>query len=154
MPDFRLIVTGSRDWDDARRIFGALDAVLAQCETEPRQRLVVVHGDCPSGADVIARNWCRIKLGATAADIREERHPADWGTHKLKAGFIRNAEMVAAGAQVCLAFQMPCARPGCRQNPKPHPSHGSEHAAHLAELAGIDVRRFGPVTARANDDNQ
>jgi hypothetical protein len=139
--DYRVIVTGSRDWADTARIHGALDAILAQME--PGETLVVVHGDCPRGADAAARRWCYVKLGATAALVREERHPAQWGTLGKRAGMVRNAEMVDAGARLVLAYVMPCTQPGCR-DPEPHGSHGATHCADLAEKAGIDVRRFVP----------
>lgn len=139
MPDYRVLVTGSRDWADVRRIHGALDAILAQLDRG--QAMVVVHGDAPRGADAAARRWCYVKLHATAAPVREERHPADWGRLKRRAGMVRNAEMVDAGASMCLAWIMPCSQDGCPQL-QPHGSHGATHCADLAEKAGIDVRRF------------
>ncbi|MBO0813849.1 MAG: DUF2493 domain-containing protein [Actinobacteria bacterium] len=145
---YRVLVTGSRDWDDRRRIFGALDALLAQCEMEPRKTLVVIHGDAPQGADAMARRWVYVKLNATVADVREERHPAQWGTHGKRAGFIRNAEMVDTGADLCLAYVMPCSRPGCRRRDE-HGSHGATHCADLTEKAGIDVRRFYAEAVRS-----
>jgi hypothetical protein len=139
--DFRVLVTGSRDWEDRERISGALDALLAQCEMEPRQVMVVIHGDATRGADAIARRWCYVKMNATAAGVREERHPAHWGTLGRRAGMARNAGMVRGGADMCLAYLMPCSQPGCR-NPEPHGSHGATGCADLAEKAGIDVRRY------------
>ena len=139
MADYRLLVTASRDWQDGRRIHGALDAVLAQMD--PGETLVVVHGDCPRGGDAAARRWVYVKLNATAAPVREERHPADWGRLKKRAGMVRNAEMVDAGASMCFAWIMPCSQPGCRI-PEPHGSHGATGCADLAEKAGIDVRRY------------
>lgn len=107
----RILVTGSRDWPDEAAIRDALRA-----EWEPSA--VLVHGACPTGADAIAsRIW-------TGAGLPEERHPADWAAHGRAAGPRRNAEMVALGADVCLAF----IRAGSR---------GASHTAALAERAGI-----------------
>jgi SLOG family YspA-like protein len=114
----RMLVTGSRDWDDARAVRQAmLDCVV---DDGP---VIVVHGDCPSGADAIA--------DAIALGMRwtTERHPADWKTYGKGAGFRRNAEMVALGADICLAF----IRDGSR---------GATHTADTAEEAGIPTVRF------------
>ncbi|GAA4225943.1 hypothetical protein GCM10022254_09160 [Actinomadura meridiana] len=126
----RILVTGSRAWDDAATIRTALDEVyFSSTCTMP---VTVVHGDCPHGADAIVHAW--------AADTRraewvvgEERHPADWrpggGAFDRSAGHRRNAEMVNAGADLCLAF--------IRDR-----SSGATHTADLAERAGIPVRRW------------
>lgn len=55
---------------------------------------------------------------------RTEPHLADWDSHGNAAGPIRNREMVAAGADVCVAF------PGGR---------GTQHCRDTAAAAGIPV---------------
>jgi hypothetical protein len=117
---YRILVTGSRDWDDTEGLRFALIRVWA-----PRHRLpvVVVHGACPTGADAMAAEW------AHDYGVRAEEHPADWDQFGKAAGPKRNAEMVAAGAQVCLAFIR-------------NDSRGATHCAGLAEQAGIEVRRY------------
>lgn len=118
---YRILVTGSRDWDDH-------DMVRANLATAVFQKVpaVIVHGACPSGADAIASWWIRQHriIGLT-----EERHPADWRANGKAAGPIRNAHMVNLGADLVLAF----IRNGSR---------GASHTAALAEQAGIPVRRF------------
>lgn len=119
---WRILVTGSRTWGDILRMTNELrDEVLAarMCGVRP----VIVHGACPQGADMIAARWAR------GYDVAQEPHPADWDRHGKAAGFRRNAEMVALGADVCLAF----IRDG---------SKGATHCAKAAERAGIIVRRF------------
>lgn len=106
----RILITGSRDWTDAETIAQAI------MEHAPSQA-TIVHGNC-RGADLIAAEeayW----LGH---DI--EPHPADWNKHGKRAGFVRNAEMVSLGADVCLAFIK-------------NDSKGSTMCAKLAEGAGI-----------------
>lgn len=87
----RVIVTGSRDWDDARTIRIAL-ARFHGPDT------VLVHGACPTGADAIADAFGR-EMGWTV-----EPHPADWDRWKKSAGPRRNREMAELGGDVCLAF--------------------------------------------------
>ena len=70
-----------------------------------------------------------------------EPHPADWDGFGKGAGFRRNAEMVALGADLCLTFVVPCSKRDC-EKPEPHGSHGTAHCSDLAEKAGIPVRRF------------
>ncbi len=134
---FRVLVTGSRDWEDYDTVRAALAVAVYQ-----QLPAIIVHGACPAGADAIASWWVR-QMGRNL-DLTEERHPADWRQHGKAAGYRRNAEMVALGARLCLAFTMPCTKPTCRK-PKPHDSHGTAHCADLAKRAGITVRRFPPA---------
>jgi hypothetical protein len=124
MAEYRILVTGSRTWTDWRTITAALlDAASGH------DAVMLVQG-CAAGADFLAAQAAR-KLGWEVED-----HPADWDRFGKAAGYRRNAEMVALGADVCLAF----IRDG---------SKGATHCADLAEKAGIPVRRF---TAGGSDD--
>jgi hypothetical protein len=141
----RILITGSRDWNDRRLIRNVLDSIGYRYGFDG---LVIVHGACPTGADALADEWAgdNADLGVTV-----DRHPAQWQQHGKKAGPLRNAEMVALGADVCLAFLNPCTKhPG-----QPlHGSHGTDGCLRLARDAGIPVRRFGvtwePVGERAS----
>lgn len=124
---YRILITGSRDWPRPATVWGALndardEALLAG------KHLVIVHGACPHGADDHASRWTQT-ANQFVHGVTEERHPADWAQHGKAAGFRRNAEMVALGADLCLAF----IRNGSR---------GASHTAALAEQAGIPVRRY------------
>lgn len=137
---FRTLVTGSRTWADKAAVYGQLDDLLRE-----HRMLTVVHGACPSGADAIAAEWVvRAFRTSELGIVDSEPHPADWRRHGRAAGHIRNSEMVKAGAGVCLAFVMPCDKPGCQRLAERHGSHGTEQCALLAEHAGIEVRRFAP----------
>lgn len=105
----RILITGSRDWhlyDKTGEIlmFAIRDAIkdlIVQHDIwfdVQQESVVVVLGGCPTGADTMADWYCGIH------GISVERHPADWKTHGKRAGFVRNAEMVNAGADICLAF--------------------------------------------------
>jgi len=115
---YRVLVTGSRDWEDEESVRFEIVGM-----TMLHPGLVVVHGACPSGADAMAAKACA-DIG-----IRQEPHPADWAGYGRVADPRRNAEMVALGADACLAF----IRNGSR---------GATHCADLAEKAGIPVMRL------------
>jgi hypothetical protein len=116
----RILITGSRTWDDEALIWASMRRVI---EAYPLgEQVTVVHGDAP-GADSIAAR-CAIRDGHIV-----EAHPADWDRYSKRAGFIRNAEMVKLGADICLAF--------IHNNSK-----GATMTADLAIKAGIPTRRF------------
>lgn len=116
----RILVTGSRDWDDEDAIYNALRELDWKHGYE---NLTLVHGACPTGADDIAQ------AHAIFRGWRVERHPAKWFEYGKRAGFLRNAEMVSLGADLCLAFIK-------------NGSRGATHTADLAEKAGIPVIRY------------
>lgn len=113
----RVLITGSRDWDRPEVIAYALG--LAVGELGP---FILVHGDA-RGADRMAAELHE-SYGFTS-----EPHPADWDRLGKRAGFVRNAEMVDSGADLCLAF--------IKDNSK-----GATMCADLAEKAGIPTRRY------------
>lgn len=133
----RVLVTGSRSWDDAKTVREALEAAAAGLATAGIPMMTVVHGACPSGADELADQWVRYYRGEP--HVTAERHPALWRKYAKRAGFIRNELMVSRGASLCLAFIAPCADPKC-DDPKPHGSHGATHCAELADDRGIPMR--------------
>lgn len=114
----RILVTGSRTWDDYSVIWKTLNEIDRD-DDDP----TLVSGGCLHGADQMAEEIAGLLCWIT------ERHPADWGRYGKRAGFIRNDEMVKLGADVCLAF----IKDG---------SKGATMCADLAEKAGIEVRRF------------
>jgi hypothetical protein len=127
MSEYRVLVTGSREWTRFVQVWEALDAVAA-AHGGP---LIVVHGACPSGADDFARQWALTEL-RHGLPVRTEPHPADWdGPLGKGAGCARNQVMVDLGADVCLAFF----RNGAG-------NRGTSDCAARAEAAGIPVRRF------------
>lgn len=91
----RILVTGSRAWTDQKRVYEVLESVV-----EDKVNDVVVHGDCPTGADHFAYLWC------IENNVQQERHPAAWGHWGKAAGPRRNQEMVQRGADICVAFPM------------------------------------------------
>jgi YspA, cpYpsA-related SLOG family len=144
-PRRRLLVTGSRDWNDAATIWRILKVVWA---FDPDTLLV--SGACPRGADLLCETYWDEYLGGGT-----ERHPANWypgGAYDRSAGFRRNEEMVHLGAWGCAAFILPCEKQDCRGRAPDrglsyHGTHGSVHCADYAEDHGIETRRFVPILA-------
>lgn len=136
---YRVLVTGSRDWTNRRAIEDTLTAAGALA-ISLGQRLTIVHGACPTGADAIADEWARWH--------RDHGRPFDIEPHRAEehgpwpaCGPIRNRHMVDLGADACFAFIGPCTSPRCRRT-APHDSHGASGCAALAEAAGIPTRRW------------
>ena len=120
-PARRLLVTGSRAWEDEATIRRELAARY-------RPGVVLVSGHCPAGADVTCERIWR-ELGGQV-----EAHPAEWRRYGRRAGGVRDREMVDAGAGECVAFIQDGSR-------------GATLTAELAEAAGIPVARFQPSAA-------
>jgi hypothetical protein len=123
---YRIIVTGSRDWND----WDLLDFVLSSATELCLPDVIIVHGACMTGGDAMADRW------ALDHGLDPERHPAEWHKFGRSAGPRRNAEMVLLGADLCLAF--------IRNN-----SRGATGCADLARAAGIKTvpYRSGKVPA-------
>ena len=113
----RVLVTGSRDWPDPLAIRFALEG--AWIGIGP---YILVHGGA-RGADAIAAEYQAAKRRPS------ELHRANWDAYGKRAGYIRNSEMVQAGADICLAFIH-------------NQSRGATMCANLAEKAGIETRRW------------
>jgi YspA, cpYpsA-related SLOG family len=116
-PPLRLLVTGSRTWDDIHLIQHALAVILAH---HP-EGVLLVYGACTRGADAIAAAYA-----ARTPGYQIEAHPANWHRHGLAAGHLRNAEMIALGADGCAAFLRGA-------------SPGTTATIRLARAAGIPV---------------
>ncbi len=114
----RVLVTGSRTWDDEAVI---KDALLRTYIHFGAFRLV--HGTA-RGADRMAAKAARVLPG-----VKIEGHPAQWNRHGHSAGFVRNKHMVDLGAALCIAFIK-------------DDSAGATMCAGLAEAAGIKTYRF------------
>jgi hypothetical protein len=112
---WRVLVTGSREFTDYDMLAEVLAAELAE-----HPDMIVVHGDCPSGLDALAKRWC-VENG-----VAQEPHPADWRRLGKSAGFRRNTFMAGLGARRCHAFPLPGSR-------------GTLHCMKVAKRAGIPV---------------
>lgn len=117
---YRILITGSRDWTDRALI----RSVLLRLTHLPDP--VLVHGGA-RGADTIAAQEFVELFGERG---RVEVHEADWFKYGQAAGPMRNAAMVKAGLDICLAFPL-------------GESRGTRGCMALAEKAGIPVLNYG-----------
>lgn len=144
MGNRRILVTGSQGWTDGESIHKVLTALWILAPDA-----ALVSGACPRGADALAEAAWR-GLGGEV-----ERHRPVWrpgGVFDPAAGMRRSEKMVQLGADVCVAFGLPCLRPACAGRPADqdwpfHVSHGTGYCARYAEDRGIPVRRFTPILA-------
>lgn len=119
----RILVTGSREWSSVLRMRTIIRGILNEYGND----VMIVHGDA-RGADRLAAQI------AAYWGAKTEAHPADWKQHGKAAGFIRNQQMVNAGADLALAFFVVGA-----------PCRGTRDCQRRAVAAGIPVRTFSNV---------
>lgn len=119
----RVLITISRTYTRWDTVIRALSQVAEEFHGE---EIVLVHGDNPQGDRNVAR------IARSLFDWKLEPHPAQWrknGVYNPQAGLLRNSEMAALGADVCLAFV-------------DKGSAGASHCARVAAEAGIPVRWY------------
>lgn len=116
----RLLITGSRDWNDRAVMRSALQAAWHELKGRGFDEIVLVQGAARGADSLAAHLWAQVGLTV-------EAHPADWSTHGKAAGPIRNQHMVNLGADLCLAFPI-------------GKSVGTRHCMAAAEKANIPVR--------------
>lgn len=118
----RVIVTGSRRWTNAQRVYDALSEVYQR-----HGPFTLVHGACATGADLYAHQWFRV--AGHALGVGEIRYRAEWEKYGRAAGPRRNAAMVHAGADLVLAFPLPG-------------GSGTQGTMDLARRAGIEIKEI------------
>jgi hypothetical protein len=128
MKDYRVLVTGSRDWPLAIAVYSTLN-IVASLVAPYYDSLTVVHGDCPTGADRMADSWVAQQQDRPDLEVWASRHPADWANLGRGAGFARNSYMVSEGADQCIAFIK-------------NKSRGATHCSQQAAKAGIHTEVY------------
>jgi YspA, cpYpsA-related SLOG family len=87
----RVLVCGSRFWNDARLVTSMLDGLLA---SEPgTEEFVVIDGHA-AGPDRIAHDWAEFNKDR---GVNFECYPANWKVSPKGAGPIRNRRMLKEG---------------------------------------------------------
>jgi len=82
----RVLVCGGRHFDDRAFVFGYLDMLSESVVIN-----TIIQGDCPTGADHLARMW------AISRNHHFDSFPANWNAHGRAAGPIRNQRMIDEG---------------------------------------------------------
>ncbi len=111
----RVLICGSRDYDNTDTIRRTIYRLMGQYRD-----LVIVEGGA-KGADRIAHDV------ATKAGLTVETFEADWKTHGMAAGPLRNISMLESGIDECHAFV----------NKPLTESVGTEHCVRMAAKMGI-----------------
>jgi hypothetical protein len=121
----RILVTGSRDWWNEATIVATILRVWTEWGRPP---ITLVHGGA-KGADLMAAGIINTAPVDKPGYFKTEAHPALWDIHGRAAGHIRNAEMVALGADIVIGFIR-------------NESRGATGCVKLAEAAGIPLLVF------------
>lgn len=127
--EFRVLVTGGREFNDAEFVNNTLGTLLLNCTKE----FVLIHGDA-RGADTLAHLWAE-DINATYGSelIKIKRCPAEWTKHNRfgvkyfdkAAGVRRNREMLERyKPHMVVAFE------GGR---------GTQNMIEISEKAGLNV---------------
>ena len=88
-----ILETGDRDWI----CFDLAIDIVRRLVKRYGSDLTIVHGAC-RGVDDSFRSACRW------LNVKDDPHAPDWELFGDAAGPKRNAEMVASGADLCVAF--------------------------------------------------
>lgn len=96
MITFKVIIAGSRKYDNYAFLKEKCNRILSAKLADPNIDVIVVSGHA-SGADALGERY------ASEMGLKIELHPADWSRFGRAAGPRRNAEM-AASADALIAF--------------------------------------------------
>ncbi|RXZ78013.1 DUF2493 domain-containing protein [Paenibacillaceae bacterium] len=112
---FKLIVAGSRDFNDYDLVCSSLDKLLQNINDE----ICIISG-AARGADKLGERYA-LEKGYVISS-----HPAKWDELGKKAGYIRNVEMAEEGDALALFWD--------------GESKGSKHMYDIAKKYGLKIR--------------
>ena len=124
MPELRIIIAGSRDFNDYEYLSDVLTIFIKE---RPNRRFVVVSGTA-RGADQLGEKFAREN------SIPIKRFPADWDNFGKRAGYIRNSQMLDYINQPDCEGYVFAFWDG--------ESRGTQHMIKSAQKAGISVEIF------------
>lgn len=96
MKDLKVIVAGSRDFNDYKKLENILDKFNLLIKNKGYEINQIISGTC-KGADLLGERY------AKENNIDIVRFPAKWNTYGKKAGYLRNLEMGEYG-DILIAF--------------------------------------------------
>jgi hypothetical protein len=119
-----IVVTGGRLYSNWCKVYEVLDALLQE-----HGAITVIQGNCKTGADAWARDWCRRRSRtARPGSITLEEELADWRRYGPAAGPRRNQAMLDRWKpQLVVAFAG---------------GKGTADCVGRARAAGIEVREI------------
>lgn len=82
--DFKVVIAGTRTFDDYELLKSKMDAIL--CRKAKQHNIIIVSGTA-KGADTLG------ELYAQECGYDIKRFPANWDKYGKRAGFLRNEEM-------------------------------------------------------------
>lgn len=91
MKEIRIIVAGSRDFDDYKLLEENLDNYINDLVLEPEDRIKIISGTA-RGADILGERY------ASTRKYFVHRFPADWNRYGRRAGYLRNEKMAKYAA--------------------------------------------------------
>jgi len=118
---YRVVITGSRDWDSWEEIEGVMRRLY-----EEHGQAVEIHHGTARGADRMAGHVAK-KYGLTVVE-----HPADWQRYGKRAGMVRNGELLDTEPDLVVGFWL-------------DESRGTGHCLKLADAMGIPLRFIGAL---------
>ncbi len=97
MKTFKVIIAGSRDFNNYEKMAEKCDHILSQYLANPLFEVIIISGTA-RGADRLGEKYAKER------QLKVWRFPADWNKHGKAAGYIRNREM-AQVADALIAFR-------------------------------------------------
>lgn len=126
MKELRVIIAGSRDFDDFPKLMNSCIDILHEIsdQNDDLDKIRIVSG-AARGADLLGEQYAKI------SGYEVSRFPADWDGLGKRAGYVRNAEMAKYAVAdesygVLIAFW-------------DGKSKGTKHMIDLAEKNGLEV---------------
>lgn len=120
MNEFKLIVAGGRDFNDAALMERVL---IALADVDYADMALSIVSGMARGADALGYQF------AQANGVKCYPFPAEWEKHGKRSGFVRNAAM-GDFADGLLAFQ-------CREQPTPGTAHMIKYMQSLSKPVHI-----------------